>query len=254
VLGDPQEAEDAFQATFLVLVQKAGGIRKKESLGHWLVGVARRIAVRARARSRRRGTIERNSIDSSLGLAEQGTIPTEVAPVLREEVALLPELYRLPVVLCYLEGMTNEEAASRMNCASGTLKWRLARAKEILRERLSRRGVATTAGTLLMLPVPEEAVMDRLVKSTVEAAVCVANQGSLRPGLISERVALMAKDAMRRMFFAELVTATVALFTLTVAITASVVLLTGSFPKGGWASMTPWVGGSPDRAGGGHCR
>src|SRR5215469_7474147 len=142
VLGRGPDAEDAFQATFLVLVRKAGALRGPDALGPWLYGVAARVALKARAAAARRQGREQ-ALSGEPAAAEQpgGAVWRDLRPVLDEELNRLPAKYRAAVVLCYLEGLTDEEAARRLACARGTIHSRLARARQRLQQRLSRRGV-----------------------------------------------------------------------------------------------------------------
>jgi RNA polymerase sigma factor (sigma-70 family) len=152
VLGDRHDAEDAFQAAFLVLAAKAGSIRRAESLGAWLHRVARQLALRARGRRDRRRRVESGAAAGGGAVPAAGAGPAEelslreALAILDEEVGRLPGKLRTPVVLCYLQGKTNEEAARELGCAAGTLKWRLGRARELLGERLAGRGVSLPAG------------------------------------------------------------------------------------------------------------
>src|SRR5262245_61314253 len=156
LLFDEQDAEDAFQATFLVLARKAGSISRRSLLAHWLYGVAIRVAARARKNLFRRRVVERQDFDFS-AVADAGrSADPDLAPVLHEEVRRLPDKYRGPVLLCYLEGKTNEEAASQLQWPVGTVKTRLDKAREMLRTRLARRGVALTAGLLAANTVTAE--------------------------------------------------------------------------------------------------
>jgi RNA polymerase sigma factor (sigma-70 family) len=178
VLRDPHEAEDAFQATFLVLVRKAPAIRDPEALGAWLRGVANRVAIRARRRAAQRRAIERTRAEISGH--ESGLIPadatSELRTVVREELERLPDPYRQPIALCYLDGLTHQEAARRLNWPVGTVKVRLVRARRLLRDRLDRRGVGLGASLLLMLRQPpgEATVPARLLESTVRAMTSAA--------------------------------------------------------------------------------
>jgi RNA polymerase sigma factor (sigma-70 family) len=140
VLGEPHDAEDAFQNTFLALVQNAGTIRNRDSLGPWLHRVALRLARRARIRAGDRRARERRSSRSESEAARDET-DVFTPPVLHEELNRLPERYRLPLVLCYLEGKTNEQAAAQLQWPLGTVKGRLWRARGQLRARLCRRGL-----------------------------------------------------------------------------------------------------------------
>jgi len=141
VLGELHEAEDAFQMTFLALVQKAHTIRSSDSLGPWLHRVALRIARRARARANSRRACEKRSSRTEAESAGEPTDPLSPR-LLHEELNRLPERYRLPLILCYLEGKTNEQAAAQLHWPVGTVKGRLWRARGQLRERLCRRGLA----------------------------------------------------------------------------------------------------------------
>jgi RNA polymerase sigma factor (sigma-70 family) len=143
VLGELHDAEDAFQMTFLALVQKGSTIRSSDSLGPWLHRVALRIARRARARANSRRACEKRCSRRE----SESTLAHEPADwfsrrLIHEELDRLPERYRLPLVLCYLEGKTNEQAAAQLHWPVGTVKGRLWRARGQLRERLSRRGLA----------------------------------------------------------------------------------------------------------------
>ena len=162
-LHDPHEAEDAMQATFLVLVQRAPSIRDPEHLDRWLAGVARRVAARARRRTLRRAERERNW---AAGRPEadpdaDGPLGVEARRLVREELGHLPDADRTPLTLCYLDGLTHEEAARRIGCPVGTVKARLVRARRRLRDRLDRRGMALgLALLLLLLRRPRPAVAD----------------------------------------------------------------------------------------------
>jgi RNA polymerase sigma factor (sigma-70 family) len=140
VLGQHHDVEDAFQSTFLILAKSAGSIKQAESLGPWLHRVALRVARRARYQACERR--HREAIVRGFREDFPGNSPDEsFIPLLREEISRLPDHYRLPVVLCYLEGKTNEQAAAELQCPVGTVKGRLSRARDRLRTRLVLRGV-----------------------------------------------------------------------------------------------------------------
>jgi RNA polymerase sigma factor (sigma-70 family) len=170
VLGDRHDAQDAFQATFLILVKKAGSIRDRDSLACWLHGVALRVASHARVDSARRRRHEGIRGEAAL---EDRTIDDrdDLGARLHEELGRLPERYRAPVVLCYLEGRTCEDAARALRWPVGTVKSRLSRARERLRSRLTRLGLAPASaiegppGARMVPPLPP-----RLTKATAEAA------------------------------------------------------------------------------------
>jgi RNA polymerase sigma factor (sigma-70 family) len=155
LLDDPHDVHDAFQAVFLVLARKGGAIRHRESFAGWLHGVALRVAARGRAAAIRRSMRNRqatravqlnatNTASRHLGIPRE---PQDWTDVVHQEVSRLPEKYRAPIVLCYLEGLTHDEAAARLKWPVGTVRSRLARARDTLRTRLSRRGV--TAPTVI---------------------------------------------------------------------------------------------------------
>ena len=179
VLNQHQDAEDAFQATFLVLAQKAATIRNRRVLAGWLHEVAHRIAVKARTSVVRRRTLERQGVAMSppvveLNYQDQTAAWNELRPVLHAEVERLPERYRIPVILSYLEGKTNEEVAALLRWPVGTVKGRLSRARDLLRSRLVRRGLTLSAAFLMTAlsqgMVFAEVVPAELVKQTVRLA------------------------------------------------------------------------------------
>jgi len=151
-LGNGQDAEDACQATFLVLVARAGELGRIERLDAWLCGVARRVAIRAKMRADRRRAREGATVDVREVPGRDESGHDDLSPILRAEVERLPERYRRPIELCYWEGLSNEQAASRLGCPTGTLKWRLARARETLQGRLARLGVSLLALLMWRLP------------------------------------------------------------------------------------------------------
>jgi len=197
VLRDPHEVEDAFQATFLILARRAGSIRKRDALGGWLRKVAHRVAARAKALSVRRVALE--PIHPVSSAEDPGTIVEreDLCTAVLDEVQCLPEKYRLPVQLCYIEGQTHDEAARRLAWPVGTVRTRLAWARDRLRDRLTRRGLALSAGligTSLVSSKASAGVPAALVKATVEAAAGRAvgeSVISLAEGML--RVMLMTK-------------------------------------------------------------
>jgi RNA polymerase sigma factor (sigma-70 family) len=174
---DEHLAEDAFQATFLVLALKAGTIRNPNSLGPWLHGVASRVSRRARVLARRRGEQPLVPPNLASGVPVGSELEAgELRSVLDEEVDRLPAAYRRAVVLCYLEGKTQEDAARELGWTKGTVSGRLARAKDLLRARLTRRGFAPSSllvGTLLAQENAAAAVPAALASAAVRQAVGV---------------------------------------------------------------------------------
>src|SRR5439155_9940271 len=190
VLGNAHDAEDAFQATFLILVRKAGSIRRREALAGWLHEVALRVAMRARASAQRRRRHEQRVPDMPRKDFLATVVWRDLQPVLDDEVQGLPEICREAFVLCYLEGKTYEEAARQLNCRPGTISRRLGRARELLRLRLNRRGLGLPAGVLaaaLSQQTAPAAVPAALIASTVNTALRSA------AGAIPARVAALAE-------------------------------------------------------------
>jgi RNA polymerase sigma factor (sigma-70 family) len=194
ILGRVQDAEDAFQATFLVLARGAGSIRDRRALGRWLYEVAYRISVRSKVRAARRGAVEKEAGLMSGNDVRPVSDPAwdELMPALHEEVNRLPEKYRSAVVLCYLEGRTNEEAAALLQWPVGTVKGRLSRARDLLQQRLTRRGLAISALLLLSRLGQEtafaEVVPSSLARETARTAVAVSRRGGARLTEVSPRI------------------------------------------------------------------
>jgi RNA polymerase sigma factor (sigma-70 family) len=199
MLRDPNDVDDAFQATFLVLVRRAGSIRRPDRLGPWLYGVAYRVSVRARRHSSARRALADDVADAPRPCEAERR---ESAEALHQEVARLPEPYRAPVVLCYLEGLTHDDAAARLGWPVGTVRGRLARARDRLRDRLARRGLAPAEGPAAMVVLLDgvrAAVPERLAEATVRTAT-----GKATAGLISSHVLALAEGVMQAMLFSKL--------------------------------------------------
>ncbi len=190
-LRDPNDVDDAFQATFLVLVRKAGSLRQKDLLGNWLYGVASKVALRSRTVGIRRQM--RVSLSEQVeGLAanrgssrsepvSEAVLRDEECPLVHEEVNRLPRKYRTPIVLCYFEGLTHDQAAAKLGWPVGTVKGRLSRARDLLRTRLSRRGVEVSSAALAAYLTGAElraSVPASLTHLTLNAALAVVAQGS----------------------------------------------------------------------------
>jgi RNA polymerase sigma factor (sigma-70 family) len=203
LLAEPHDVEDAFQATFLILLRKAGSIRDRQVLGTWLYGVARRVAVRLRTDARRRrarelvGAAEMARESAHLGWEES----IELREILDEEVGRLTDKLRSPVVLCDLEGQTLEQAAASLRCPVGTVKSRLSRARQKLRSRLLRRGLSPSVGFLAatLAPEPAGALPADLVGSTIDAATHLAAGRAISAGVVSATVAALLNDTLRSM-------------------------------------------------------
>jgi RNA polymerase sigma factor (sigma-70 family) len=217
VLGDYQHAEDTFQAVFLVLARKARAIREPDQLGNWLYGVAIRTARCARQRIARHqrkeddamrwlGDDRRASVSVAGPRADGPAVASEQAEALHAEIARLPRAFRLPVVLCYFEGVTLDEAARRLRCPAGTVHSRLARARERLRVGLSRRGIALPAAALSAALVPRQAsasIPPLLCESTTRAAIAFAARRAAGAAL-SAHAAGLAQEVLRTMLIHKL--------------------------------------------------
>jgi RNA polymerase sigma factor (sigma-70 family) len=182
VLGDRNDAEDAFQITFLVLARKAGTLDRPELLGNWLYGVAQRTALRVRGRTANRKSREKQVARMPDLEGKDGPGGQEALGILDEELNQLPERYRILIVLCYLEGKTHEEAASIIGCPRGSMAWRLERARSLLRKRLAHRGLALASGLPALLLFAQTAQLaalpGQLAEATTRAAVAYAANGA----------------------------------------------------------------------------
>ena len=211
VLGDAHAAEDAFQASFLLLARKAVTIRARASVGGWLYEVAYHLAVRAKSNTARRAWHERQAAHMSLAEtvdANGAHDADEIQALLDEELRKLPEKYRTPLVLCYLEGKTNVQAARELNCPAGTMSSLLQRGRDMLRGRLAKRGVALSVSALTALlaadPVSAGVVSNALVRNTVQAAVLFAAGETAVAGIASSQAVFLAEGMLNTMISAKL--------------------------------------------------
>jgi RNA polymerase sigma factor (sigma-70 family) len=181
LLHRTQDAEDAFQATFIAFLRGAHSIGKAGSIGSWLYKVAYRIALKAKARAARQA----RPLPAGLDLPAEAAAPAldwgDLRPVLDEEVNRLPEKYRIPVVLCYLEGKTCAEAAREIGCPRGTVVTHLARARKRLRARLTRRGLGLSTGLLAVClsPGAAPAVSPALIQATADVCLLLLRGAAL---------------------------------------------------------------------------
>jgi RNA polymerase sigma factor (sigma-70 family) len=169
-LGDHHHAEDACQETFQLLFRKAGVIARPELLSGWLHGVARRIAARARQRQRRRSHRDLPLTVPDPAAVGHG-IDRDIRDLLDQEIQRLPEKYRKPLVLCYLQGRTNEEAAQSLGLPKGTIQSRIARGRDRLRRQLERRGVGLSASALFALLIRTSSAPRRTVGAGISKAL-----------------------------------------------------------------------------------
>jgi RNA polymerase sigma factor (sigma-70 family) len=212
-LHHEHDAEDAFQAVFLTLARKADTIRNRRGLSGWLYEVAYRVAIRARANAARR----RDQEGQGAAMSAEATTPEhentvawdELRPVLHDEVNRLPEKYRLPIILSYLEGKSNEEVAVQLEWPVGTVKGRLSRARDLLRTRLSRRGVALSAAFLCMAlsqnNASAEAIPESLIDRTLRGVLHARSRAAAKVlASRADRSAISASESSRVEAYADL--------------------------------------------------
>jgi RNA polymerase sigma factor (sigma-70 family) len=216
ILRGYHDAEDAFQATFLVLVRKAASIVPREMVANWLYGVARHTALKARTTAARRKERERQLPEMPEPAVAEQDRWRDLEPLLDEALSCLPDKYRAVIVLCDLEGKTRKEAARQLRVPEGTVAGRLARARTMLAKRLARHGLAVTSGALAVVlaqDLASAAVPTPVLLTTIKAATLLAAQQS-RSGIISAKVALLTERVLRTMFLARLKVVTVVLLAL----------------------------------------
>jgi RNA polymerase sigma factor (sigma-70 family) len=219
VLDDLHAADDAFQATFLVLARKARNIGKRDSVGSWLYGAAYRIARKAKVSEVRRQRREtRAAVLPRPEPAGDGKL-TDLKPLLDEELGQMSAKYRAPLVLCYLEGKTYGQAARELGWSEGSMSRRLAQARERLRQRLVRRGVALSTACLgaLLTQSTQAAVAPGLIEGTTKAALTFAAGRPMAAGTLSEAAQALAREAVQQTCLFPLKTAATVLLALAAA-------------------------------------
>ena len=227
VLADHHQAEDAFQATFLVLANRAHAVQRDRSLAAWLYGVAVRVAGCARSRNARRqrherrfSAMTRQSRDNGDG-ARASQPFDDLGSVLHEEIGRLPAKYRTAVVSCYLQGLTHDQAADQLGWPVGTVRSRLARARDRLRIRLTRRGLAPSvlpgvlsgSGPARDLPSVNMSVPAALAEATVRGAMRAGLGSAAVAGLVSANAVILMRSALRAMIITKLTFVTTAILT-----------------------------------------
>ncbi len=242
LLRHEADVEDAFQATFLALVRKAQSISKRDAVASWLYKVAYRIVLAARASAANRTTNELDLVEAPAAGASDELDWRDLQPVLDQEVMGLPEKYRTPFVLCCLEGRTNEEAARQLGCPKGTVLSRLARARQRLRERLTRRGLALSAVALALT------LMDKAAAAVPAslASKTLLMLTSAVPAVVSARVSALTEGVLHAMFMTKLKTMTAAALLVAAMLGASAGLIlqaqataTDSLPRVGAVGQEP---------------
>src|SRR5262245_11283452 len=216
VLPNDADAEDAFQATFLVLARKAATVTDRAAVGNWLHGVARNAALQARTMNSRR--IAKEQQWAQMPRPEPSDdVWQQLRPLLDNELSHLPDRYRLAIVLCDLEGRPVKEAARQLGCPQGTVASRLARGRAMLAQRLARHGLALSGGALASVLFHKAAwagAPPPLVASTVKAAMLVAAGQAATAGVISARAAALTQGVLKAMFPTKLNLVTVLLLVL----------------------------------------
>ncbi len=223
MLRDEHDAQDASQATFLVLAKKARTIKKPEALGSWLHGVAVRVSAKAKVAAARRRSHERRGGEMAARFDCEWTLG-DPCPELHDAIDRLPERYRLPVVLCYLEGLTHDQAAQQLGWPLGTVESRLARARDRLRERLTRRGAipgVAVAGIRSLADAAGTAIPSGWIKATARSATQFA-EGKAATAVVSADVAFLTQGTLKTMALTQL--KLVMAYTLAAAVGATGVL------------------------------
>jgi RNA polymerase sigma factor (sigma-70 family) len=218
VLPNAADAEDVFQATFLVLALKASAVTPRETVAGWLHGVARRVALRARRANARRVARERPvAVPPDVAAVPRDDRWDDLLPVLDRELSRLPDRYRAVLVLCDLEGVTRPEAARQLGWPEGTVNSRLSRARAMLTDRLARRG-AGLSGAALAAALAQNAtarVPTATTATTIRVAALVTEAGTATAGGIAPGVSHLTEGVMRAMFVTRLKAALAVLFILT---------------------------------------
>jgi RNA polymerase sigma factor (sigma-70 family) len=221
ILGRPHDAEDAFQATYLVLARKAASVRPREMVANWLHGVARRVALRARTLAAKRHTRERQVAAMPEPKAPSQDLWHDLRPIIDEELARLPDIYRLPILLCDLEGKSIKEAMGQLGWPQGTVAGRLARGRKQLAARLTRRGVALSGSAVAATLVQHASatVPDVLIETTAASAVSFA-AGSMGSAALPATVLALAKGAINMMVVSQLKVPTMVIAVTAAALSA----------------------------------
>jgi RNA polymerase sigma factor (sigma-70 family) len=234
ILGNASDAEDAFQATFLVLVRKAAALVSRRVVGDWLHGVARRTALNARRLAARRHVKEQQMARPE---AQTEEVRNDWLPLLDEALSRLPPKYRLPIVLCDLESRSRREAAQRLGWPEGTVAGRLSRGRSLLAKELARHGLVISSGSLAAALGPSAAsaaVPSAMVESTVHVASILAMGTGIAQaaqGAVPAKVVALAEMVVKAMFLTKIKVASCAAGMACLALVAGVALVLGSGPK-----------------------
>ena len=245
VLHNAHDAEDAFQATFLVLARRAATISRRESVGGWLYRVAYNTALKAQASAAARRRREQRPDERSADDPLAEVTGRELLTALDEELQRLPETYRAPLVLCYLEGLTRDESAGRLGFSQGTLQRRLEEGRERLRKRLERRGLALSAA-LLAAGVGGTAVSPSVAASTTRSALLVASGQTAGVGA---RILGLASGALRPAAGPRKVVGAILLAATLTAVAAGLLALRAPVTAGGDPAPAPAAAPAADKHG-----
>jgi RNA polymerase sigma factor (sigma-70 family) len=240
VLDDSHDAHDAFQATFLVLLRRAGSIRNRDSLASWLFGVAMRVARQARYSAVVRRFHEQHAGYHTAARTSAAIGHSESLTALHEEIARLPERYREPIVLCHLEGLSTAAAAQQLGCAQGTILSRLARGRQRLRTRLTQRGQVEPMG------VPAVPVPATVVNSTVQAALNALVFRTSVAAIVTPSVAALTGVTLRTLFMPR-IALVATLLTTAAAMTAATIPVVGPLLQARSQMSTTDKGPNADR-------
>jgi RNA polymerase sigma factor (sigma-70 family) len=219
VLRGHHDAEDAFQATFLVLVRKAASIAQRDKLANWLYGVAHQTALKARATGARRSAREKQVAIMPEPVPPRQELWHELHGLLDQELSRLPDKYRAVIVLCDLEGKTRKDAARHFRLPEGTVASRLATARSMLAKRLARAGLMVSGavlGTVLTRQGASASVPLQVASTTIKAASLFAAGQVTAPGVLSVKAVALAQGALKTMLLTKLKIATAVLVTLAV--------------------------------------
>jgi RNA polymerase sigma factor (sigma-70 family) len=233
ILQDRHAMEDAFQATFVVLARRAAVIRKRHSVASWLYGVALRVARRVRAQASVRSRHERLAATMSPRKLVHEPTWEDLREILDEELAALPEKYRAPLVLHYLEGKTQVQVASECRCPRSTLRDRLEQARELLRQRLVRRGVNLSTSALAALLVEQAA------PASVPALLTLATMQAVTSGKLSAPAAATAREVVSALAASKLKIVGVLTLTLGIAVAGTMLSAQPQPPAGGESNAPP---------------
>ena len=224
VARNHQDAEDAFQAAFLVLARKAASISSRELLANWLYGVAHNTALKARASSVKRHAKEKQVTEMpEPAVAEQELRNDNLQALLDQELSRLPDKYRVPIILCDLEGKTRKDAAQQLGCPEGSLSSRLSRARVMLGKRLARHGLAISGGSLAAVLSQQAAsacVPTSVATATIKAATLYAT-GQSTAGVVSASVTALTQGVLKTMLLSKLKIGTMWLLVSLIAFGAS---------------------------------